>query len=243
MFRVLRTVPLFLALVAFGVFASSCGTDHSQVRFVNTSPDIGVNVDITVDGKSVATDLAFGSVAPSSGYTTVTAGNRTLEVFDTGTTSNPLINSNVSFSSQKQYTVLASGPVASIAAVVLTDDNTAPSSGNIKLRVVHDSFAGVSHDCGTNNQTCPLDIYIVTPGTDITSVSPTISGLEYQQASGYQSLTADTYEVIVTDAGTKNRTIDQSYALAAGQIRTLVVVDVLGGGSLSTVPLELSDLN
>jgi hypothetical protein len=33
------------------------------------------------------------------------------------------------------------------------------------------------------------------------------------------------------------------YTLSEGQIRTLVLVDVSGGGALSFVPLELNDLN
>lgn len=248
MSRVLRTVPLILALAAFGIFASSCGTDHSQVRFLQASPEDApapVNVDITIDSKSVATNVAFGATAPSSGYQSVNAGNRTVEVFATGTTTSPLVNSNINFSNQKQYTVVIagcndpgscnqSGTTSTIAPVLLTDDNTAPTSGNIKLRMVHASpFSNATN----------FDVYIVAPGTDITTLTPNISNLPYTQGSGYQSLAAATYEVIVTDTGSKVPIIDQSYPLTAGQIRTLVIVDILGGGALSTVPLELSDLN
>jgi hypothetical protein len=242
MLRLLKTLPLVLAMAAFGIFATSCGTDHSQVRFVQASPQdalVAVNVDISVDSKSVATDLAFGGVAPGSGYLTVNAGNRTVQVFGTGTTTPALINSNINFSSQKQYTVLVSGTANSttnpVAAVLVTDDISAPTSGNIKLRVIHESNAGPGH----------LDVYIVAPGTDISGLTPNISQLTLQQASGYQSLAAATYEVIVTDSDDTSKTplINQSYALTAGQIRTLVVLDVQGGGALSSVPLELNDLN
>jgi hypothetical protein len=189
-----------------------------------------------VDSKSVATNLAFGSVAPASGYLSVKAGNRTVQVFATGTTTPALINSNINFSSQKHYTVLASGKLASIAAVVLTDDHSAPTSGNIKLRVVHASPSGPAD----------LDVYVVAQGTDISGLAPNISSLAYQQASSYQSLAAATYEVIVTDStdASKTRCIDQSYPLTAGQVRTLVVLDDLSGQcSLAAVPLELNDLN
>lgn len=238
MFRVLRTVPLILALSAFGIFASSCGTDHAQVRFVHAATDTA-GIDITVDGKNVATDLVFAGISPSSGYTTVNAGNRAVQVFPTGNTTDAIIKSNISFSSQKEYTMLVSGLTNSItepvAAVLVTDDNSAPTSGNIKLRVIHDSNFGPAQ----------LDVYIVSPGTDISGITPNISGLPLQQASGYQSLTAATYEVIVTDTadGSKTRLVDQSYPLTAGQIRTLVILDVQNGTTISSVPLELSDLN
>lgn len=235
MLRIMKSLPLILALAAFGISATGCGNDHAQVRFVHASPD-APNVDITVNSKSVATNLAFGSVAPASGYLSVNAGNRTVQVFATGTTTPALINSNINFSSQKHYTVLASGKLASIAAVVLTDDNSAPTSGNIKLRVVHASPSGPAD----------LDVYVVAQGTDISGLAPNISSLAYQQASSYQSLAAATYEVIVTDSSdaSKTRCIDQSYPLTAGQVRTLVVLDDLSGQcSLAAVPLELNDLN
>jgi hypothetical protein len=90
-----------------------------------------------------------------------------------------------------------------------------------------------------------VDVYIVPPGTDITNVTPQISGLgSSTQASSYASLTAATYAVIVTASGNKTPLVNQNYTLVSGQIRTLVLIDNLGGGNgMSTFPLELSDLN
>ncbi len=232
MFRMLKILPLLLALGTLGIFATSCGTDHSKVRVVHASPDSPA-IDVAVDGKTVVTNLAFGGVSPATGYLTVTAGNRKVEVRATGTTTD-LINSNVSFGSGKEYTVLASGFAANIAAIVLTDDNSAPASGNFKLRIVHASPSAPAIN---------LDVYVVAPGTDITGVSPTISSLAYGQASGYQTAAAASTEVIITAAGNKTPIIDQTYDLTAGQIRTLVVLDNAPGGSVNPIPLELADLN
>jgi hypothetical protein len=239
--RLPKILSLFV-LAGFAVFAASCGTDHSKVRVVQASPD-APNVDVAVDGKTVATNLGFGSVSPASGYLTVTAGNRKVEVRTTGTTTD-LINSNVSFGSGKEYTTIASGfvtppsnpNVVGIAAVVLTDDNSAPASGNVKLRVVHDAPG--------NGVPISLDVYIVAPGGD-TSGSPTISNLAYGQASAYQSVspTNGQVQVIFTTAGDKNPVINQTYNLTAGQIRTLVTVNVQAGFTMATTPLVLPDLN
>ncbi len=229
MLRMLKILPLLLALGTLGVFTTSCGTDHAKMRVVHASPD-SPNVDVAADGKTVVTDLAFGSFSPASDYLTVTAGSRRVEVRTTGTTTD-LINSTVNFGSQKAYTVIAAGFAANIAAVVLTDDNSAPQSGNFKLRVVHTSPSGPSN----------LDVYIVAPGTDITGISPTISSLAYGQASGYQSAAAASTQVIITPAGNKTPIINQTYALAAGQIRTLVVLDNAPGGTVDPIPLELFD--
>src|SRR5262249_41959182 len=161
---------------------------------------------VAVDGKTVATNIALGDVSPATGYLTVTAGNRKVEVLDAGTTTDE-INSTVDFGKQKTYTLLASGKKqdSTIAALLKTDDNSAPSSGNIRIRIIHDAPDGPGN----------IDVYIVAPGTDITTVSPNIGNLAYQQASDYQTLTAATYEVIVTPAGDPaEKPIDQSFNLA-----------------------------
>jgi hypothetical protein len=65
--------------------------------------------------------------------------------------------------------------------------------------------------------------------------------LVYQQASDYQNLAAATYEVIMTDSTDHTKKFDQTYTLTAGQVRTLVTLDIPGGDTMSV--LELSDLN
>lgn len=232
MLRRLRLLALALVLSTVGTLAIGCGGTHASMRFVHASPDVGANVDVAVDGKIVATNLPFASVFPGSGYLTITAGGRLIEVRPTGT-ANDLVNaSNVSFSSHQQCTVFFTGLVALSSQTInlVTDDNSAPQSGNIKLRVFHASPSGPAN----------LDIYIVAPGTDITNLSPTISALAYQQASSYQSVPPTSSEVIMTATGdsTKARLIDQTYTLTAGQIRTLVVLD----GTPLTL-LVLADLN
>ena len=203
MLRSLRLLPLALALGGFGMFAIRCGGTHASMRFVHASPD-APNVDVAVDGKTVATNLPFTSVSPGSGYLTITAGNRLIEVRPTGTATDLVNASNVGFSSHQQYTVFFTGlvngnpPTLRQTINLVTDDNSAPQAGNIKLRVFHAVRAsGPAH----------LDIYIVAPNTDITNLSPTISTLAYQQASGYQNVAAASYEIIMTATGTKTRVL------------------------------------
>jgi hypothetical protein len=236
MLRALKISSFILALAALTIFATNCGTDHAKVRVINASPDAG-GVDVAVDGKTVITGLLFGGLSPASGYLTVAAGNRRVEFRDTGTTTDQ-INSIVGVASKKDYTLLAVGKVAdkTIAALLKTDDNSAPPSGSIKLRVIHAAVDGPPH----------IDIFIVAPGTNITNTTPTTAALAYQQASDYQNLSAGTYEVIMTntdDVMHSTRIVDQQYDLTAGQIRTLVTLDTTDGSTMSATPLELSDLN
>ncbi len=230
--RVIKILTLGIALVSTGAFLNACGNGHAQTRFVAASPD-ALNVDFLVDGVNLATNLAFSS--SSGSYLTVTSGNRNVEVRQTGTTTDLVNASNVDFINHDQYTVFFTGLTTANNQTInqVNDDNSPPASGKIKLRFFHASPNGPGH----------IDIYVVTPGTPITNLSPNVGALAYQQASIYVSVSAATYEMIVTAAGSKTAVIDQTPpAFTAGQIRTFAALDAPGGGTPLSL-LELSDLN
>jgi hypothetical protein len=239
MFRLLKALPLMLALAALSIFTTSCSsTNQAQVRVVHAISD-GPALDIEVNTTKVFTNIAFTNVQPTPpAYTKVASGSVTLEAVDTGTTTAVIGNTTASLSGSSQYTVVMAGFLNGTGATAPTfysikDNNTAPTSGNVEFRIIDASPSSP----GT------VDVYIVPPGTNITSVTPQISALAYTQASTYQSLAAGTYSVIVTTSGSKNEFISQDFALpTAGMIRTLVLVDNTGGG-LPASWLELSDLN
>lgn len=242
MSRLSRVLLFASALVALCIFAPSCGSSSStaQYRVVQTIPDAPGNFDISIDGKNVFTNVAFGSTEPISGYNSVSAGSDPIEVFQIGITT-PVINStSLNLIVGTQSTVLLTGLYVAPTAVAFRDDNTAPLSGQAELRMVDASPSAPAS----------LDIYIVAPGIDITQREPTISPLQFAQQSAYQDLTTESSGyaqtmVIVTKSGdtTKTQLVNQIYTLSEGQIITLVLVDVPGGGALSFSPLELNDLN
>jgi hypothetical protein len=225
--------PRFLLLamttmvVGATIFTAGCGDNgHAQLRVVHASPD-APNVDVLVDSKTVLTNVAYET---ASNYLTVGAGSRKIEVRATGT-SQDVINATVSLSRNKYYTVLAVNKLANITPLVLTDDNTPPASGQIKLRLVHASpTAG------------PVDIYVEAPGAGVTG-SPTLTNVPFKAASSYLAVPAGSYEVYVTPTGTKTVALDSgSLSLSAGQIRTAVALDAPGGGTPLTA-IVLKDLN
>lgn len=235
-------VPLFvLALFTLCVLAPSCGSTSStaQYRLVQTIPDAPDNLDISLNGKPVSTNVGFGATVPASGYKSGSAGSDPIEVFLTGTTT-PVINSTaLNLRSGLQSTVLLTGLYAAPTVILLPDNNTAPLSSQAEVRIIDASPSAPPS----------VDIYMVGPGTDISRVEPIISSLLFGQASVYISLTipssgfAQTM-MIVTASGSKTQLVNKSYLLSNGQIRTVVLVDVSpGGGALSFFPLELNDLN
>jgi hypothetical protein len=240
MSRVFKFLPFAPAIVALCIFAAGCGSSSriAQYRVVQAIPDAPGSFDVSVNGKSVFTNVAFGSAEPTFGYQSVPVGSDPIEVTQAGT---PVINdTSMNLIAGTQSTTLLTGLYAAPAAVVLRDNNTAPPSGQAELRIVDASPSAPAS----------LDIYVVTPGVDITQREPTISPLQFGQQSAYQDLTTGKsgntqVMVIVTESGdpTKAQLVNQIYTISVGQIRTLVLVDASGGGAISSIPLELSDLN
>jgi hypothetical protein len=191
------------------------GGGKTRFRLMNAVPDES-NLEVLVNSTSVANNVAYGT---STGYQTVTSGSQQVVIEPSGS-STALLTQSISFSSGTDTTVIASSFSSSIAAFVLADDNSAPASGNFKLRIVN-AAPGLG----------PADVYIVAPATDLNTVSPTLSNLGFDSASGYQSLTAGSYEVVLTPAGQKFPAIDTgSLTFSSGQVRTFVGLNSQGGG-------------
>jgi hypothetical protein len=214
-----------LALTLLATLAVSACDDDSdvtapatiaQLRVVHASPD-APNVDVLVDNTAALTNVAYKA---ASTYLQVPSGSRNLKVRATGTTT-VVIDQTATLDQGSAYTVIATGRVASIAPLVLTDDQTNPAAGNVRVRLVH-----ASPTAGN------VDIYVTGPTADITTATPTLANVGFRVASNYLEVPAGTYRVRVTPAGTKTVAIDvNNVALTAGQVRTAVAVDAPGGGA------------
>ena len=240
MLRLLKALPLAFAIASLSLFAGCGSSSQSQVRVVHAISDAPA-LDVDVNTTKAFTNLAFTNFQPTTGYTKVTSGNVTLEAVDTGTSTAVIANTNATLSGSAQYTVLMGGFLQGQGATaptfyVITDTNTAPTSGNVEFRIINGS---------SNSPVGGFDVYIVPPGTNIGNVTPQISGLTLGQGSGYVSLTfaANGYEVFATPHGNTFEDVNQIYATPTGSIRTLVIVDNQGGGGISQLPIELNDLN
>ena len=218
-------LPLALASL---LFALGCGSDsNARLRVVHASPD-APNVDVFVGNNTFATNVPYAT-APQ--YQTVNTGTQTVKITATGS-STAVISSDQNFTSKTDYTALAVGDVANISLLALQDDNSAPASGQVKVRIVH-----ASPSAG------PVDVYVTVPGADITTATPTLTNVPFKGVSQYLAVAAGNYQVRVTPTGTKTVAIDSgALTLTAGQIRTAVALDAKGGG-LPLQAIVLADLN
>ena len=201
-----------------------------RVRFVNAVSAPGRAVNVSLEGVVFAANLAYGAAAPSGAvlYYPVLTGEREFLVRNTADTSVHTLDQPFDVDEGTDYTVIAVGPGSAVSGVVLTDDNTVPAAGQVKIRAVNASPS-----------TATVDVYITTPTQDIAAIAPTRAALPFKSATTYTSMAAGAIRVRFTTAGTKTVVRDVSIAaLSAGAIRTVVLLDAAAGGSpLSSLTL------
>lgn len=153
--------------------------DEARVMVVHASPD-APGVDLLVDGEKVNTDAL--NYPNNTGYLTIPAGTRGITVNAAGT-SDAVIDRDIDFDKDKSYTIFATGSLGSndIQPLVLTDDLTAPTTGNAKVRFVH-----LSPDAPA------VDVAVAGDGGAVL-----FDGQEFREASAFISVPAGTYDLEV----------------------------------------------
>jgi hypothetical protein len=222
--------------VSFAAALAACNTDEvgptgfdpnqptGRIRFVHaiSDPARASAINVTVDGVPLGVNLAYAAAAPAPPtlYYPAYAGNRQFAVRRTADTTVRLLDQPVAVAANADHTVIAVGS-ATITGLVLTDNNAPPAAGNVKLRAVNAATAAGN-----------VDVYITAPGADILTISPTIAALAPRTASAYVERAAGAVQVRFTTAGTKTVVRDVSIAaLAAGAIRTVVLLEAAAGGT------------
>ena len=226
--RILRLTSLCAGLLGLGtiLLTAGCGSGGStRLRVMNAVPD-EASLNVLVDNSSVSSSLAYGT---STGYISESSGSHQVAVAPVGSTT-ALLTQTVNLASGSDTTIISTNFSSSIENLVLTDNNAAPASGDFTIRLIN-----ASPNLG------PADIYIVTPGTALTSVSPTLSNVGFGVASSYQSLTAGSLEIEMTSVGQKFAVVDTgTLTFIAGQVRTFVGLNNPSGGFTYTM---LQDVN
>lgn len=222
--------PLLLALtctVAAGCGDSNDPNSEAQVRALHAAATIA-NVDVLVGGTVQAENVAFGA---GSQYRAVGAGKQKLQVRPNG--ANALLHeSEATLSDGGNYTVVVVKFGTGTSVLLLRDNVDAPAGGKAKLRVVNAAPAAAK-----------VDVYVTAPGAGLANATPAAVDLDQNLATQYAALSAGTYQVRFTAAGTKDVLFDAgNVELAAGQARTLVIMDKSGGG-MPLTKVVLADRN
>ncbi len=255
MSRLLKALPLTLALAVLSIFTASCGSSSApaQVRFVHAIQDApALDIDITSPNTATTpefTHVSFLGVQPAQpGYTSVPPGSDTIAAVLTGTAT-PVFSQTIGWGAGADYTVVATGfsktgsNGSNVVLLNIPDSIPTPPSGDVEFRVIHASPSGPSS----------VDVYIeLNPNTG-PGLPIAIKGLTYKQASPYVTYVFNPnnatpppgFKVYVTASGNTTPIYIAEFLSpsTAGAVRTLVLTDAPTGGAMNSTFLELSDLN
>ena len=220
-------------LILFGVFAlpalflfSSCDEDddgttahqHANVLVTHASPD-APGVDLLVDDTKV--NSAALTYPNNTGYLEVKAGTRNVKVNVTGT-STTVINANLDLTADMNYSVFAVDSVASISALVITDDLSAPASGKAHVRFIHLSPNAPAVDVAVDGGSVVFGDY------------------EFKEYSAFTPLDAGSYDLEVRLAGSSTVALDlDPITLEAGKIYTVYAKGFAGGAGAQALGAEI----
>ena len=224
----LRFPLLAMALVAT-VSLTGCSSDGknpfapiapaptARGMAVHASPDAPA-VDLIVDGAVAGTGLAFPN---NTAYLSVAAGTRNVKVNVAGT-STTVINADLPVTGGASYTVFANDVVASIGAIVLTDDLTAPASGKAHVRFVHLSPNAPAVD-------------IAVQGGPVL-----FPNKAFKQYTAFTPVAAGTYNLEVRLAGTATVALPlNGIVLESGKIYTVFAKGLAGGSGAQALGAQI----
>jgi hypothetical protein len=189
----------------------------SKAMVIHASPD-APGVDLLVDDAVAGTNLTFPN---NTGYLAVIAGTRNIKVNVTGTSST-VIEADLDFTKDMNYSIFAVDSVVTIGALVLEDDLSAPASGSAHVRFIHLSPNA--------------------PAVDITTTSGAIvfGDKSFKEFTDFTPLAAGSYDLQVRVQGTDTVVLElPGIALEDGKIYTVFAKGFVGGSEDQALGAEI----
>ncbi|UTA46659.1 DUF4397 domain-containing protein [Simiduia sp. 21SJ11W-1] len=201
-------------------------SDGANVRVVHNSADApAVDVILNDAAMPAIEDLAFPDFV---GYVNLAAGDYDIAVNAANTTTTVIDAPGVALANGGSYTIIALNELAAIEPLVLVDNERRVAT-EAKVRLIHGSTLAGN-----------VDIYVVGEAADITSATPNFSDIPFKAETGYVSLDAGTYDVVITPTGAPtSEAIRATLMLEAGGIYTAIARD----GAGLTTPLGVIGLD
>lgn len=211
-------VVVLMSCAACGGHKSSTASP-AGLRLVNVTQAGNLSLRATDSSSNSSTTSTVG-VAAGSSYLSLTAGTYSVVVSSADGTLTASATTSVSLSAGVNYTVVAYQRGGVIKLQTITDSQTAAASGFAAVTAVN-----AATDAGT------VDIYVVPPGSALTNLSPVFSSINAGGSSLSQSISAGTYDIVVTayNKPTDIRLTIPSVSLTTSEIVSLVLTGTTGG--------------
>lgn len=228
-----RALYSWLFIVFVALLCSACGSDDQDsststttyLRLVNATK---VNdLQLTVDSSTTSSDVDVGA---AGSYASLTSGTYSVIVSDANGVLSTSSTSSLAFTADVYYTVVAYTRGGQIKLLSISDNKTTPATGFASVTV-----ANAGSDAGA------LDVYLLAPGGSITTdLSPTFSNVTAAGTSLTNSVTAGTYDIVVTGYNKPSdvRLTMSSVTLSSTQILTLALTPTSGGALVDGALIE-----
>jgi hypothetical protein len=204
-------------VLAGALVALACGEDEEaagRLRMGHLSPDAGT-VNLHVNGNEVLPGIQYPG---STLYYDVREGTNVVSLVSNAT-GETLISANVDISGSADRTVLLVNTLANLETLVLSDDNSLPAAGRVRVRLVPAAPSAGS-----------VDVYVTAPDASLDGAVPAAAGVAFKTVSAYLDIAPGTYRVRVTNAGTTDLVIDETLDLFAQYVTTISAIEAQGGG-------------
>ncbi len=225
------------SFIGFGIVSLLCSPlalADARVTVAHFAPfaeDIDdTSVSVALNGEVALEDVKFKDF---TAYIDLQAGEYVVDIIPTGTTT-VAMTATYMLEDGKDYTVYASGngTLQPLELVALADDNTAPATGNVKVRVVHAAPFGPTAES--------TEVSIRTAGGDLVAG---LQGVPYGVSSGYLELPEGTYDLkVASNNGQVNYIDPLPVELSSGTIATLFAVGDIITQDLSIVATPIAEL-
>ncbi len=229
--------------VSAALLLAGCGApQNANVRVVNASPGltgstVQVGVTDVVSGlpygmEGIDQEGQFSGPPDSSGdYRLIGSGiNQDILVY-AQTQSSSLAKQTQTLVQNDFYTVVMLGAAPTIGIMTLTDDDSAPQSGDFKWRIVD-----------TSSVAGPVDIYLTTPGASLSGLTPVASNMAFGQSTSYFQIKPGSYVVQVTQHGnTVSSLFTAAFSPVGNSIYTTYFLDPPTSGSANYGLLTTND--
>lgn len=196
--------------------------NNATLRIVHASPDAPA-IDVYIDDKRTLASLNYRRV---TGYVSVPSGRHTVKIYPTSAQGkgNPIITQDLELNAGWDYTVAATGRLASIQAKVFSDNLNVPGVGKTNVRVYHLS------------PNAPAVNIAVKDGDTL------VRNLSYPNATDYLQVDSKAYTLEVQTATDSKKLLDLGrVSLPSNSVESVFAFGLVGGEKPALSTLTVVD--